>query len=148
MVGFAGGEAMDREDLFAEPVDILVPAALEHAIHEGNAARVRARLIAEGANGPTTIEAAHILQEKGKVVIPDILCNAGGVTVSYFEWVQNRQAFYWTAEKVDEELRRVMVRASREVFAEAAKHDCCLREAAYRIAIERVAAAAAARGVQ
>lgn len=148
VVGFPGGEAMEREDLFAEKVDILVPAALEHALHEGNADRIQARLIAEGANGPTTIEAAHILQEKGKVVIPDILCNAGGVTVSYFEWVQNRQEFYWTAEKVDEELRRVMVRASREVFAEAARHDCCLREAAYRIAIERVAATAAARGVQ
>lgn len=148
VVGFPGAEPFARDDLFAEPVDILVPAALEHAIHADNADRIQARLVAEGANGPTTMEAAHILQEKGKVVIPDILCNAGGVTVSYFEWVQNRQEFYWTAEKVDEELRRVMVRASREVFAEAGKHTCCLREAAYRIAIDRVAAAAAARGVQ
>lgn len=148
VAGFPGGEPLDREDLFAEPVDILVPAALEHAITENNAGRIRARLIAEGANGPTTSEAAHILQQRGVTVIPDILCNAGGVTVSYFEWVQNRQEFYWTAEKVDAELRQVMARASREVFAEAARHDCCLREAAYRIAIERVATAAAARGVQ
>ncbi len=148
VTGFPGAEPFARDDLFAEPVDILVPAALEHAIDADNADRIQARLVAEGANGPTTMEAAHILQEKGKVVIPDILCNAGGVTVSYFEWVQNRQEFYWTAEKVDEELRRVMVRASRAVFAEAGKHACCLREAAYRIAIDRVAAAASARGVQ
>lgn len=148
VVGFPGGEPIDREDIFAEPVDILVPAALEHAINEDNADRIQAKLIAEGANGPTTIEAAHILQERGVAVVPDILCNAGGVTVSYFEWVQNRQEFYWTADKVDAELRQVMVRASREVFAEAAAHGCCLREAAYRIAIERVATAAAARGVQ
>jgi glutamate dehydrogenase/leucine dehydrogenase len=148
VLGFPGAEPLDRDDLFAEPVDILVPAALEHAITEDNADRVQARLIAEGANGPTTMEAARILREKGKTVIPDILCNAGGVTVSYFEWVQNRQEFYWDAERVDNELRRIMTRASQAVFAEAKRHGCCLREAAYRIAIERVAAAAADRGVQ
>ncbi|MBT7162000.1 MAG: glutamate dehydrogenase, partial [Victivallales bacterium] len=120
----------------------------EHAITEDNADRVRARLVAEGANGPTTLAAATILRDKGTLVIPDILCNAGGVTVSYFEWVQNRQEFYWSAEKVDAELRRTMVDASRSVLAEAGRHDCCLREAAYRIAIERVVAAATGRGVQ
>jgi glutamate dehydrogenase (NAD(P)+) len=148
VVGFAGAEPLARDDLFAEDVDILVPAALEHAITEDNADRVRARLVAEGANGPTTLAAATILRDKGTLVIPDILCNAGGVTVSYFEWVQNRQEFYWSAEKVDAELRRTMVDASRSVLAEAGRHDCCLREAAYRIAIERVVAAATGRGVQ
>ena len=142
------GEACERDEVFAENVDILVPAALENAITVENADSVKATLIAEGANGPTTMEAAHILREKGKVVIPDILCNAGGVTVSYFEWVQNRQEFYWSAEKVDEELRRLMINACRQVFAESQRHDCCLREAAYRIAISRVAQAAAGRGVQ
>ncbi|MBT7302290.1 MAG: Glu/Leu/Phe/Val dehydrogenase [Victivallales bacterium] len=148
VLGFPGAEPLARDDLFAEDVDILVPAALEHAITEDNADRVRARLVAEGANGPTTLAAATILRDKGTLVIPDILCNAGGVTVSYFEWVQNRQEFYWSAEKVDAELRRTMVDASRSVLAEAGRHDCCLREAAYRIAIERVVAAATGRGVQ
>ena len=148
IVGFPGSEPIPRDEIFAEPVDILVPAALENAIDGDNADRIKARLVAEGANGPTTMEAASILQRKGVEVIPDILCNAGGVAVSYFEWVQNRQEFYWTAAKVDEELRQVMARASHQVFAEADRQDCCLREAAYRIAIDRVARAAAERGVQ
>ena len=145
---FPGAEAMAREDLFAEDVDILVPAALEDAITADNAERVKACLVAEGGNGPTTLEAAAILQRKGCTVIPDILCNAGGVTVSYFEWVQNRQEFYWSAEQVDRELRAVMTRAYRAVRNEADRHNCCLREAAYRIAISRVAEAAVRRGVQ
>lgn len=145
---FAGGEPMARDDLFFEDVDILVPAALENAITPSNAQGIKARLIAEGANGPTVPEAADLLREKGTVVIPDILCNAGGVTVSYFEWVQNRQEFYWSAEKVDNELRSVMIRAYRAVAQEASRNRCTLREAAYRIAIERVAEAAVRRGVQ
>ena len=145
---FPGATVLAREDLFAEPVDILVPAALENAITAANAGRIKARLIAEGANGPMTPEANEMLAAKGVVVIPDILCNAGGVTASYFEWVQNRQEFYWTAERVDEELRAVMVRAYRAVADEAARNRCTLREAAYRIAIQRVAEAAVRRGVQ
>lgn len=146
--GFPGGEAMERDALFAEPVDILVPAALENAITGKNAAGIQARLVAEGANGPMTPEAIDILGAKGVTIIPDILCNAGGVTVSYFEWVQNRQEFYWTAQKVDEELKAVMVKAYRGVAEEAARNDCSLREAAYRIAITRVADAAFRRGTQ
>lgn len=146
--GFPGGEPMERDALFASDVDILVPAALENAIDETNADTIKARLIAEGANGPTTPEAATVLAEKGTTVVPDILCNAGGVTVSYFEWVQNRQEFYWTAEQVDRELRDIMVRAYREVADEAESAGCRHREAAYRVAIRRVAAAAARRGVQ
>jgi glutamate dehydrogenase (NAD(P)+) len=145
---FPGAEPMERDDLLAEDVDILVPAALEDAITVDNADRVNARLIAEGANGPTTLEAAAILSRKGCTVIPDILCNAGGVTVSYFEWVQNRQEFYWSADHVDRELRTVMTGAYRAVRSEADQQQCCLREAAYRIAIARVAEAAARRGVQ
>jgi len=145
---FKGGEPMAREELFAEPADILIPAALENAITAENADAIQARLIAEGANGPMTIEANDILQAKRVVIVPDILCNAGGVTVSYFEWVQNRQEFYWTAEKVDAELHTVMVRAYRQVADEAARSHCSLREAAYRIAIARVAESAVRRGVQ
>ena len=146
--GFPGSEPMEREDLFGEPVDILVPAALENAITAKNAGRIKARLVAEGANGPMTPEAIDILAEKKVTIIPDILCNAGGVTVSYFEWVQNRQEFYWSAEKVDEELKAVMVRAYRAVADEARRNSCSLREAAYRIAITRVADAAFKRGTQ
>lgn len=148
LADFPGGEPIARDDLFAENVDILVPAALENTIDAKIAPKIKAKLIAEGANGPTTPDAADILQEKGVFVIPDILCNAGGVTVSYFEWVQNRQEFYWSAQKVDDELRAVMENAYRLVYEEAMKNRCTMREAAYRVAIERVAQAAVRRGVQ
>ena len=104
--------------------------------------------MAEGANGPVTPTAAEILTERGVVMIPDILCNAGGVTVSYFEWVQNRQEFYWPLEKVNEELKRVILQAYRQVASLASEEKVTLREAAYRIAIERVTEAAVRRGVQ
>jgi len=145
---FSGGEAMERDALLGLDVDVLVPAALEGAITAQNAAAVRAKLVAEGANGPTSIEADTVLHEKGIRVIPDILCNAGGVTVSYFEWVQNRQEFYWTAEEVDAKLQGIMVRAFRQVADEAKRYGCSDREAAYRVAIARVAEAAVRRGVQ
>ncbi|NQU09303.1 Glu/Leu/Phe/Val dehydrogenase [bacterium] len=145
---FPGGRPLPRHEVLTQPVDILVPAALENAITAANAAAVRARIVAEGANGPVTPEADRILNEKQITVIPDILANAGGVTVSYFEWVQNRQEFYWTAAKVDEELRAIMNHAYREVAGLAREATCTLREAAYRLAIERVAEAAAGRGAQ
>lgn len=145
---FDGGEAMDRDDLLTLDVDVLVPAALENAITEKNAPRVRAKLIAEGANGPTTPAAVEILADRDILVIPDILCNAGGVTVSYFEWVQNRQEFYWPLAEVNGKLKDVMVSAYRHVSELADREKITLREAAYRIAIERVAEAAARRGVQ
>ena len=145
---FPGGEPMERDALLEMDVDILVPAALENAITSDNAEKVKARLIAEGANGPTTPAADDILAERGVRVIPDILCNAGGVTVSYFEWVQNRQEFYWPADQVDRELHRIMTGAFANVTSAAETHACTLREAAYRIAIERVAEAMIRRGTQ
>jgi len=145
---FSQAETIERDSLLTKPVDILVPAALENAITAENAPQVSAKLIAEGANGPVAPEAVDILQDKGIRVIPDILANAGGVTVSYFEWVQNRQEFYWTEQQVNERLAEVMVRAYRQVAGLAEKEKCTLREAAYRIAIRRVAEAAVRRGVQ
>ena len=145
---FPGSMPMDRDELLEMKVDILVPAALENAITSDNAHRVQARIVAEGANGPTTPNADDILASRGIHVIPDILCNAGGVTVSYFEWVQNRQEFYWTAEAVDKELHRIMTKAFGQVAETADQHHCTLREAAYRIAIERVAEAMMRRGTQ
>ena len=148
VVGFAGSEQIERDSLLELPVDVLVPAALENSITEHNAGRIKARMIAEGANGPTTPAADAILEEKGVYVIPDILCNAGGVTVSYFEWVQNRQEFYWDAAQVDRELQRIMAGAFAHVSRVACQQSCTLREAAYRIAIERVAEAMIRRGSQ
>ena len=145
---FPEAEAFERDELLTLDADVLVLAALENAITEANAPRVKARLIAEGANGPITPAAVDILRQQGALVIPDILCNAGGVTVSYFEWVQNRQEFYWPLERVHEELKRVMFQAYRQVAGPAQKENVTLREAAYRIAIERVAEAAVRRGVQ
>ncbi len=148
LTSFKEAREMPRDDLLTLDVDILVPAALENAINKQNAADVKARLIGEGANGPVTPEAVDILKDNGRLVIPDILCNAGGVTVSYFEWVQNRQEFYWPLEEVNEKLHKVMVRAYRQVAGLAESEKISLREAAYRIAIERVAQAAIHRGVQ
>jgi len=145
---FAQAEAIHRDDLLIADVDVLVPAALENAITDKNAPKIKARLIAEGANGPTTPSAVEILADRDVLVIPDILCNAGGVTVSYFEWVQNRQEFYWPLAEVNDKLRAVMINAYRQVAALAEAEKITLREAAYRIAIERVAEAAARRGVQ
>ncbi len=140
--------AISRDDLLTEEADILVLAALENAITGDNAGDVKARLVAEGANGPVTPAAVDILRERDICVIPDILCNAGGVTVSYFEWVQNRQEFYWPIERVNEELHQVMLKAYHAVADLAGEQKVTLREAAYRIAIERVAEATVRRGVQ
>jgi glutamate dehydrogenase (NAD(P)+) len=145
--GFGQADNVTNEELLEIPCDILVPAALEGQITANNADKIQARLIAEAANGPTTPEADRILYDKGILLLPDILANAGGVTVSYFEWAQNIQGFYWTEEEVDERLHRVMVRAFRAVYETAQNHKVDMRTAAYIVAIGRVAEAVRLRGI-
>ncbi len=129
------------------PCEILVPAALESQITARNADRVTARMVAEAANGPTTPEADSILAERGVFVIPDILCNAGGVTVSYFEWVQDLQSFFWDEADINARLAKIMVRAFESVVKTAEARECDLRTAAQVLAISRVADATATRGI-
>jgi glutamate dehydrogenase (NAD(P)+) len=127
--------------------EILIPAALEGVITDANAAQIKARLVAEAANGPTTPEADDQLRSRGVMVIPDVLCNAGGVTVSYFEWVQDREEFFWTIDEINARLRRVLVRAFEDVQHTAIEHDVDLRLAAYMLSVNRVAEATLTRGI-
>jgi glutamate dehydrogenase (NAD(P)+) len=147
VVGFSEAEDVSNEELLVLPTDILIPAALEHQITEVNAGQIQARLIAEAANGPTTPEADAILYDRGIFVIPDILANAGGVTVSYFEWVQALQAFPWTEHEVNERLRRIMNRSFDAVYGTATKYDVHMRTAALVRAIDRVAEFTRLRGI-
>jgi glutamate dehydrogenase (NAD(P)+) len=142
-----GTEPLDNETLFGLDVDILVLAALDGQITAHNAGRVRARILAEGANGPTDPAADPILWENGVTVIPDILCNAGGVIVSYFEWAQNRAALAWTREEVNERLRRQILSAAEAVWQRAAADGIPPRLAAHSLAVERVATATRLRGL-
>jgi glutamate dehydrogenase (NAD(P)+) len=146
LIDFPGAEAIDPEDLLAIECDVFIPAALGGMIHERNADRLRCRMIVEGANSPTTPAAEEILQENGVFVVPDVLANAGGVVVSYFEWVQNLQHFRWDEREVNDRLGRIMRKAFREVSARAGEHDTSLRIGAYELGIERVMEAATARG--
>ena len=146
VVGFKGAEAMDARELLTMSVDILVPAATENQITEDNAAKVRAKVVVEGANGPTTPEADPILLDNGVLVVPDILANAGGVTVSYFEWVQNRIGFYWREREVNERLVEYMTHAFQAVFATTDKFKTNPRIGAYILALDRVSQAMNARG--
>ncbi|HAV26455.1 MAG TPA: amino acid dehydrogenase [Bacteroidetes bacterium] len=145
--GFKGGKIITNEELLELDVDILVPAALEDQITEENAARIRAKLIVEGANGPTASNADAILEANGVMVVPDILANAGGVSVSYFEWVQNRLGYFWTEERVNRRADRIMKQAFDAVYKAARKHNCSLRTAAYIVAIEKVANTSKLRGI-
>ncbi len=145
--GFQGGEQIGHDELISLPVDVLVPAAMENVITSENAGRVRARIVCEGANGPTTAAADDILDARGVFVIPDILANAGGVTVSYFEWVQNRAGYHWTESVVNERLAEVIKRAFDEVVRESAQRKVSMRTAAYCLGIGRVAAAYRLRGM-
>jgi glutamate dehydrogenase len=144
--GFPGSKDITGEELLGLDVDILVPAALENVITSQNAANIKAKIVGEAANGPTTPEADEILYQKGILVIPDILCNAGGVTVSYFEWVQNLMNFYWTEEEVNERLERIMIKAFNEVYKMHEDYKVKMREAAYMVSIKRIADAMKARG--
>jgi glutamate dehydrogenase (NAD(P)+) len=147
ITGFTGGEDIDRESAFFLDCDVLLPAAKENVITTANADRIKARIICEGANGPTTSEADAILADKKIFVIPDILANAGGVTVSYFEWVQDRQGFFWNEQLVNGRLEEIMVNSFRDVVSFAEKHQVNNRLAAYMLAIDRVASALQTRGL-
>jgi glutamate dehydrogenase (NAD(P)+) len=145
--GFTGGEPVTNDELLTLDVDVLVPAALENVITSKNAAKIRAKVICEGANGPTTAGADAILEEKGIFVIPDILANAGGVTVSYFEWVQDRGGYFWSEATVNERLEDIMVRSFQDVLSLSKQHRVNMRTAAYMLSISRVATVHRLRGI-
>jgi glutamate dehydrogenase (NAD(P)+) len=147
ITGFAGAEKVDPAELLLTECDILIPAATENQITSRNADGVRCRILAEGANGPTTAAADEILADKGVFVIPDILCNAGGVTTSYFEWVQDRQGYFWKESVVNEQLETIMVAAFEDVVRYAETHHVNNRIAAYMLAIDRVAYTIRQRGI-
>ncbi len=147
VVGFPGAEAHDSTSLLTTECELLLPAATENVITTQNADAVKARILAEGANGPTTAAADDILQEKKVFVIPDILCNAGGVTTSYFEWVQDRQGYFWKESVVNEQLEHIMRSSFEDVVAYADTHGVNNRIAAYMLAINRVAYTIRQRGI-
>jgi glutamate dehydrogenase (NAD(P)+) len=144
---FAGGEDMDKTEAMFLDCDVLIPAATENVITSQNASRLRCRILCEGANGPTTPLADQILAEKKIFVIPDILANAGGVTVSYFEWVQDRQGFFWNEQLVNQRLEEIMVESFDAIVEYAQKHGVNNRIAAYMVALDRVAFAIKLRGI-
>jgi glutamate dehydrogenase (NAD(P)+) len=145
--GFPGGEPLAAEKIFELPVDILVPAALENQITAANVNKIKAKIVAEGANGPTTPEAHEALHKRGVFVIPDILANSGGVTTSYFEWVQDRHGYFWEEAEVNQRLERKMVEAFQKTLETALKYKTDMRTAAYIVAISRVAAVTKLRGM-
>ncbi|MCA1840266.1 MAG: Glu/Leu/Phe/Val dehydrogenase [Actinomycetota bacterium] len=145
--GFSDGDALTNEELIELDVDVIVPAALEGVINETNADQVQARIIAEGANGPTTPKADRLLSEKGVFIIPDILCNAGGVTVSYFEWVQDLQAYFWSEDEVNHRLRQIMEASFLDVYGMSKSKGYTMRQAATILAVSRVAEAHRVRGL-
>ena len=145
--GFPGSEVIDNSELLTLPCDVLVPAALENQLTGNNADRIQAKVIIEAANGPTTPEADKIFQERGIFLVPDILANAGGVTVSYFEWVQDRQAFFWSETDINQRLEDIMVNSFAAVRDLAVSYDVDMRIAANMLAISRVAEATRVRGV-
>ncbi|WP_046864328.1 Glu/Leu/Phe/Val family dehydrogenase [Microvirga massiliensis] len=148
LAGTGGVSRLAANDLIAVDCDLLVPAALEDMIHKDNADSVKARVVLELANGPITPEADAILAGKNIVVLPDILANAGGVTVSYFEWVQNRQGYYWTVEEVHSRLKTMMEQEGRAIWAQAQERGVTMRRAAYVHALKRLAGAIEAHGTQ
>ena len=147
VAGFPKAEALAADKIFEMDVDVLIPAALENQITIANAPRIKAKIVAEGANGPTTPEAHKHLHERGVFVIPDILANAGGVTTSYFEWVQDRYGYFWEEDEVNTRLERKMETAFRTVLETSLKYKCDLRTAAYIVAIERVGSVTRLRGM-
>jgi glutamate dehydrogenase (NAD(P)+) len=147
VVGLAGSRPASHDEVLLAEVDLLVPAAVEGVLHAGNAAAVRASIVVEGANGPTTREADRLLAEQGVTVVPDILANAGGVLVSYFEWVQGNQAYWWRSDEVEQRLEERMIAAWHDVEAHARRDGVTLRRAATRLAVARVVEAHRTRGL-
>ncbi len=147
VAGYRGSEAISNEEILELPCEILVPSALEGQITKDNAARIKARMIVEGANGPTTPEADEIFRDRKIFVVPDILANAGGVTVSYFEWVQDLQSFFWTEEEINERLERIMTRSFRDVLAVSQEKKVDMRTGALVRGVGRVADALLTRGI-
>ena len=147
VVGYRDSDQVDNQEILEVECDILVPAALENQITRANAPRIKAKVVAEAANGPTTPEADEILFDRGVFVIPDILCNAGGVTVSYFEWVQDMQSFFWTEDRINDSLKGIMDRAFGSVHEMADRYEVDMRTAAYMVAVARVAEATTLRGL-
>jgi len=145
--GFSGLSKISNDELLAMDVDVLVPAALEGVITPANAGSVRAKLVVEGANGPVTADADRMLADRGVTIVPDVLANAGGVVVSYFEWVQSRAGFYWELDEVEKRLEIYMRRAMELVLSTSKTYDCTLREAAFIVAVDRVARAIERRGI-
>ncbi|ABM96698.1 Glu/Leu/Phe/Val family dehydrogenase [Methylibium petroleiphilum] len=145
--GFKGAEAMDGESFWDVNADILIPAALEGVISAERAARIKARLVLEGANGPTVPAADDILRDRGVLVVPDVICNAGGVTVSYFEWVQDFSSFFWTEDEINVRLDKIMVDALRRIWDTADLHKITLRTATFAVACERILTAREERGL-
>jgi glutamate dehydrogenase (NAD(P)+) len=145
--GFSGADAISNDELLLLDCDVLAPCALEQVIHTGNAGQVKARIICEGANGPVTPAADEILEDNGVLVLPDVLANAGGVVVSYFEWVQGLQEYFWKEEEVNARLDEIVTRAFKETSATRAKQGTSMRLAAYGLAVRRVAEATVTRGL-
>ncbi|MDR2852011.1 MAG: Glu/Leu/Phe/Val dehydrogenase [Burkholderiaceae bacterium] len=147
VAGFAQAEPMDNEDFWDVVCDILLPAALEGQITVARAQKIRARLVLEGANGPTVPEADDVLQQRKVLVVPDVICNAGGVTVSYFEWVQDFSSFFWTENEINQRLDQIMMNALSQIWNKADQHKITLRTATYAVACERILRAHAERGL-
>ena len=147
VIGFAGAQTVSGADVLEVPVDILVPAALENQITAENVSRIKATLILEAANGPVTPDADSALLARGVTVVPDVVANAGGVTVSYFEWVQDLQSFFWDEAEINRQLEKIMTRAFNDTWDMAHQHGVSLRNGAYFVAIDRVAEATVARGI-
>ena len=145
--GFRGSEAITNEELILLDCDILAPCALEQVITADNAAKVKAKVIVEGANGPTTPAADDILEDMGVLILPDVLANAGGVVVSYFEWVQGLQEYFWKEDEVNGKLRDIVCKAFEETWALRAQRQTSMRMAAYGLAVMRVAEATTTRGL-
>lgn len=146
VVGFPGSKPISNEAILELKVDVLLPCALENVITKENADKIKAKIVGEGANGPTTVDADAIMWKNKVLVLPDIMANAGGVTVSYFEWVQDLANYFWTEDEVNDRLDRVITKAFQEVWDMHEKHKCNMREAAYMVAVKRVADATTTRG--